>query len=158
MTEKIVRVPQELLILVCDARKALLLKNVGPVAQPNLEIFEHLEAENRQHELIDSDEPGRRSDGGAHEPSGGPRSAMETRDVGDVMAAAFADKLIDHLTSLNRKSPLTGLAVFAPPAFLGLLRKGLHDKLGNVQTSEIAKHLSELPVAELQNAVLKNLA
>ena len=83
---------------------------------------------------------------------------MEVRDVSGVLASSFADSLVDHLTKLHRKSPLTKLVVVAPPSFLGLLRQKMKGELGHVPTSEIAKHLSELPVADLQNALIQNLA
>lgn len=156
--DTIVRVPSDHLIVVCDARKALLLRNAGPVAQPDLEIIGQLDAEAQTDTVLDADRPGRRSDGGAHAASGGQRSAMETVDVGDTLAAAFADKLVEHLASQNRQSPFAGLIIAAPPAFLGLLRKGLKDALEGVPTTEIAKHLSEQPLPEIQKTLLQNLS
>lgn len=144
--------------MVCDARKALLLKNIGAAAKPELEIVGHYEAEDRGENLIDSDRPGRRSDGGAHAASGGPRSAMETRDVSELLASSFANSLVGHLTRLHRRSPIARIVAVAPPSFLGLLRKELHAELKSVPTSEIAKHLTELPVSALQKALFENLS
>lgn len=155
--DEIVRIPKDHLIVVCDARKALMLKNIGAVAQPELEIVGHFETEDRGEKLIDSDRPGRRGDGGAHAASGGPRSAMETRDVSEILASSFANSLAGHLSRLHRKSPIGRIIAVAPPSFLGLLRKELHAELKSVPTSEIAKHLTELPVSALQKALLENL-
>lgn len=156
--DKIVRIPKDHLIVACDSRKALLLRNRGPVAQPELEVAEHLEAEDRRAEMFDADRPGRRADGGAHAASGGPRSAMETRDVGELLAVSFAETLVDHLAGLHHRSPLTGIILVAPPSFLGLLRRELKDELGGIPISEVHKHLSDLPVAELQKALLQSLS
>ena len=62
---RIVRIPEDHLILVCNSRKALFLKNAGPVAQPELKVDAHAAFEWEPEELMNSDRAGRRFDGGA---------------------------------------------------------------------------------------------
>lgn len=152
--DRIVRIPKDELIVVCDSQKALLLRNNGQLARPELAIVEHLEADDSVQDRLDADRPGRRADGGSVAASGGPRSAMETRDVGDLLAASFAKSLAAHLSSAHRESPFAKLLVVAPPTFLGLLRPELKGEIPSIPTKEIDKHLTELPISELQKALL----
>lgn len=152
---KIVRIPEDHLILVCNARKAILLKNAGHVAQPDLQVEAHVEFEWDREEMMDSDRPGRRFDGNAN--SGGPRSAMEAPDPDAKHAEEVAEKIVETLADRNRTSEIGGLLVVAPPAFLGVLRQKIGSDLRRHIVAEVAKDLVEMPVRDIQKSLMKVL-
>jgi protein required for attachment to host cells len=153
--EEIIRIPAELRIVVCDARKALILKNTGPTAQPYLVTDDHIEADAPSSDRMDSDSPGRRFDGGAAAATGGARSAMEVRDIARTEAEAFARSLAEQLLRKHRNGQLEAMMLVAPPSFLGRLRQELAPELSAILTGEVAKHLTELPLAEIQATLFK---
>jgi protein required for attachment to host cells len=157
IVDSIVRIRKDDLIVVCDSRKALLLRNTGPLAQPDLAVVDHIEADDSAQERLDGDRPGRRADGNAAALRG-PRSAMETRNVGDLLAASFAKSLAERLVATHRKSCFATLLTVAPPAFLGLLRPELKACIPGITIKEIDKHLTELPVSQLQKALIDCLS
>lgn len=151
---KIVRIPHDALIVVCDAHKALFLKNAGAIAEPQLQIEESFEYAREDIAMEDSDRPGRRFDGSA---SGGARSAMETSDFETRQAETFADKVLSAVARRHEQQPIGGLILAAPPAFLGILRRKMPENLKQRITAELDKDLAEMPVSELQKVLLKSL-
>ncbi len=154
---KIVRIPEDVVVLVCDARKALLLRNAGAVAQPELQIEASLEYEPDEDAPGISARPGRRFDGGAAAASGGPRSAMETPDLDAKQAESFAEVIVAALIRRQKKAPIGGLILAAPPAFLGVLRQKMSDNLGKLIREEVDKELAEMPLPDIQRVLLKSL-
>ncbi len=154
---KIVRIPEDQLILVCNSRKAVFLKNAGHVAQPELQVDAYAEFDWDAEERMDSDRPGRRFDGGAAASAGGGRSAMEAPDLAAKKAEVAAEKIVDALAERHRKSPIGGLLVVSPPAVLGVLRQKITDELRGLVVGEVAKDLAEMPVPDIQKALLKAL-
>lgn len=154
---KIIRIPHDLAIIVCDAHKALLMKNVGPVARAELQISETLTSDAEGEEADVTSPPGRRFDGGAAAISGGQRSAMETSDIAQKRAEEFAGKIVSHLAERHRNTPIRGMVLVAPPAFLGVLRKKMGQELSALIHQEVAKELTEMPVSDIQDVLLKNL-
>ena len=154
---KIVRIPEDHVILVCNSRKAMFLKNAGHLAQLELQVDDHTEFDWDKDELMNSDRPGRRFDGGAAASTGGSRSAMELPDVEVKHAEEVAERIIASLTERHHKSPLGGLHIVAPPAFLGLLRQKISGELRGLVVSEAAKDLVEMPIPDIQKSLLKAL-
>lgn len=153
----IVRIPEDQLILVCNSRKAVFLKNVGHLAQPELQVDAHAEYEMDKEGLMNSDRPGRRFDGGANSSTGGARSAMEMPDPEAKHAEEVAERVLAKLADRHRKSPVGGLLIVAPPAFLGVLREKMSDGLRDLVVGEVTKDLAEMPVSDIQKALLKVL-
>lgn len=154
---KIVRIPEDHLFLVCSPRKAMWLKNAGPVAQPDLQIDDHVEFDWDKNERMNSDRAGRRFDGGAAAVSGGQRSAMELPDLEARHAEESAEKIVEMLTDRHHREPFSGLYIAAPPAFLGVLRQKITDELRGRIVGEIAKDLVEMPISDVQKSLLKAL-
>lgn len=154
---KIVRIPEDHLFLVCSPRKAVLLTNAGHVAQPDLQVETHADFDWDKDEMMDSDRPGRRFDGGAAAVSGGARSAMEPPDLDAKHAEESAEKIIEMLTDRNSRTPFSGLHIAAPPAFLGVLRQKITDELRSKIVGEVAKDLAEMPITDIQKSLLKNI-
>ena len=146
------RLPENLLILVCDSRKALFLRNVGSPIKPQLEILFHDEADDAPTDAEDSGAAGRRFDGGAAGGSFHSRSAMEQRDLQEQHAMAFAGQIDKHLQDLNARTPIDEIAVAAPPAFLGVLRGELSSEVSRKITSQTPKRLTDRHVDEIAAA------
>jgi len=151
------KIPKDLVILVCDSRKALILKNAGSPMQPELEITEHFEPADDLIGNIDSDRPGRRPDAGHSQTGNRVRSAMHTTDTGKVQADAFAAQIVDHLVKQHHAKPIGQLALVAPPTFLGTLRDKMSNELRQLTTVELDKHLTELPVTDIQSSLMGSL-
>ena len=154
---KIVRIPNETDILVCDSQKALILKNVGTPVRLSLDIQEHVEADESDRSAENSDRAGRRFDGGLAARSGGPRSAMETSDPARIRAEDFARKLADLLVRRHHSLGRKRLIVVAPPSFLGLLRQRFSSEIRQLVSFEVHKNLTEVPVSEIQKTLVECL-
>ena len=154
---KIIRIPEDHLILVCSPKKAVFLKNAGQVAQPDLQVDDHADFDWDKDEKMNSDRAGRRFDGGAAAASGGARSAMELPDPETKHAEESAEKIVEVLTNRNKRSALGGLHIAAPPAFLGVLRQKMPHDLRDKVVSEVAKDLVEMPIADIQKSLFKAL-
>lgn len=148
------RVPKDLVILVCDSRKALILKNDGSEIRPKLEITEHFEPDGAPSGIQDSDRSGRRADGGSANASYQARSAMEAADPGKAQAAAFAAQIVERLVKHHSKVGIGQLVLVAPPTFLGFLRDKMSDELRQLITSEVSKHLTEMPVEDIEKILV----
>lgn len=148
------KVPKDLVILVCDSRKALLLRNAGGAARPELEITEHIEDEAVPADNMDTDRAGRRYDAGGIGGSFRARSAMEANDYEKARAEDFASRLVDTLSDRHRQKPIARLLIAAPPIFLGILRGRMSDELRRLTVTEVPKRLTELPVGEIQKALV----
>ena len=152
---KIVRIPEDHLILVCSPSKAVFLKNAGHVAQPDLQVDAHSEFDWDKDQMMNSDRPGRRFDGGAAAVAGGARSAMELPDLEAKHAEESAERIIETLTHRHQRSAFSGLHIVAPPAFLGVLRQKMTPELRSKVLGEVAKDLVEMPIADIQKSLLK---
>ena len=153
----IVRIPKDVIILVCDTNKALLLRNVGAVAQPELQVDAHLQPPEGTSEAENGIRPGRRFDGGSAAISGTSRSAMEATDPKTKHADAFAGHLVSTLNDRHQNTLIGGLIIVAPPSFLGMIRQKMNEDLHKLIRDEVAKDLAEMPVSEIQKILLRNL-
>ena len=148
------RLPEKLLILVCDSRKALFLRNVGSPIQPKLEVLQHQETDGFPQDAEASDRAGRRFDG---DPAGGSfqsRSAMEQDDLGHRQATSFAGQIDTRLQELIREHEIDQIAIAAPPSFLGVLREEFSTEVARIVTSETPKRLTDVHVDEIAAAFL----
>ncbi len=131
-------------VLVCDGRKALVLKNAGDEMFPNLQVKRIFEApENPPTHEQGSDRPPRAV-------SGMRRSSIEQTDWHDLAEQRFVDDVADALSSAHQKTPLRSLVVVAPPRALAELRKEFSNELRKVIVAEIHKDLTKHPVHEIE--------
>lgn len=136
------RIPRGTLVIVCDARKALLLRNARGATAPYLELERMIEAPpNPASAAQGSDRPGRTQN------VIGPTSAMETTDWHDAAEAAFARAVADAipLPRLVRD----GVILVAPPRMLAALRKSLGDEHRRHVLAEVDKDLTRHPVPDI---------
>lgn len=138
------RIPPKAWVLVCDARKALFLRNEGNAAFPNLQMERAIQAPaNSPTANQGTDRPGRIQN------AIGPTSAAEATDWHDMAEAQFARETIDAFAALYRSRP-HGVVLVAPPRMLAALREKLNDGVRATVIAEIGKDLTMHPVQEIE--------
>ena len=156
MTDKLF-IPHDALILVADARKALILTNAGTPAAPRLEIAETLEAPaNPPDRDQSSDRPGRVFKTGRPGRSGGGverRAAVGQTDRHDLAERRFAETVAAAFGTAADAAPGARLALVAAPATLAALRDALPQALRGRVFAEVAKDLTNHPPAAIQKAL-----
>jgi protein required for attachment to host cells len=145
-------------VLVADGSKLLFFRNEGDADYPKLEV----EAERQQENPKDSDqgrsEPGRtfssnRGDprtGGYGSTVGAARSAYSETDFHQLQKDNFAHEAADMLKKKALANEFEQLIIVAPPATLGELRKHYHKEVESRIAGEVAKDLTNMPVAEIE--------
>jgi len=135
---------QGIWLLVCDAKKALLLRNAGDNIYPKLEtrhVMEH--PVHRSHEL-GSDVPGR-SIG-----TGGRRAAMDEGDPHLEEERSFLRAVADDLKRRIDAGEVEKLVVVAPPRALGVLRELECAQLKRATVAELPHDYVKLPLYEIE--------
>ena len=125
---KLHKLPKDALVVVCDSRKALFLRNAGTPMSPKLVTERHVDApSNPANREQQADRPGRMPDQKAGGTSGGPKSAMEQTDWHARNEERFAGDVAALLEKMHRKEMLESIVIAAPPGFMGAFRKALAD-------------------------------
>lgn len=138
------RIPHKAWVLVCDARKALFLRNEGDAAFPNLQLERATQAPaNPLTAKQGADRPGRIQN------AFGPTSAAEATDWHDMAETQFARETVDAFRTLYRSRP-HGVVLVAPPRMLAALRENLNDGLQATVIAEIDKDLTKHPIQEIE--------
>lgn len=132
-------------IVVCDATKALFLRNAGDGRFPDLRLIEHMEAPYR----------GRTSDQGTDRPGclqnrSTPASAIEQTDWHRQEKDTFAMRIAARLDLLGKEHPTRSIILVAPPRILGSLRRALSPSVSAAVVTEIDKDLTKHPVHEIE--------
>lgn len=142
--------PRDGVVFVCDAGRALVLRNEGSATSPNLRVEEEVPAppNPRAHEQ-GADRPGRVFNDER-------RSAVEAVDVHLKNEAVFIESSIERLDGIDRLRPIKALILVAPPRVLSLLRKHLPHRLSALITAELSKDLTKMPILEIERHVLRS--
>jgi len=132
-------------IVVCDATKALFLRNSGDTRLPDLRVVERMDAPDR----------GRTSDQGTDRPGllqnrPAPASTIEQTDWHGQEKDAFAMRIAGRLDQLHREGPASSIILVAPPRILGSVRWALGLAASAAVVAEIAKDLTKHPVHEIE--------
>jgi protein required for attachment to host cells len=139
-----VNLPHKAWVLVGDGRKALVLRNDGDEAFPNLKALSVFKDEaNPATALHGTDRPGR-----AIEHSTGRRSGMEETDWHEIAEQRFAHNVATALCA--REHDIDALIVVAPPKTLAELRAAFSDGLKRKVVAELNKDLTKHPVREIE--------
>lgn len=139
------RIPHDAWVVVCDARKAMFLRNEGGTASPRLKVEQVAEAPaNPPNAEQGTDRPGRLQNAVA------PTSATGATDWHDLAEAQFARETIRTLEALHRAGRPGGVVLVAPPRMLAALRQGLNGQLRSAIVAEIDKDLTKHPVHEIE--------
>lgn len=140
-------------ILVCDGRKALLFQNVGDRVYPKFETREHFVHDEHATRDLGTDQPGRLFSG-----AGGRKSATEPVDYHLQEEQRFLANLVQHLDRYAAEHKIKDLVLVAPPRALGTLREALPDHLKALVRAEVDKDYVSLPVYEIESHLAKALA
>ena len=132
-------------VVVCDGRKALILRNAGDDVFPNLQTEETHEDFNPKTSDQGSDRPGR-----VHESAGMGRSSVTQTDWHDQKEQAFLVALAKRLDRAVTSGETDGLIVIAAPRALGMLREAYSPALRKAVKEEIAKDYVNKPVHEIE--------
>lgn len=136
-------------IMVADAARAQLFQSEG--AREPIEPIECLENPNahlRDQDLV-SDKPGR-----SIESVGGSRHAEDRLDHHRADKAAFARRIAEYVERGAADGKFDKLVLVAPPQMLGDLRSALGEQSQARVIHEIAKDLTKLPTAKLQEQLI----
>jgi protein required for attachment to host cells len=153
------QIPHNAYVLVADGRKMLFFRNEGDAAYPKLEVEAQREEENPKDSDQGTDEPGRTFSGaqGGDPRSGGlgttvgaGRSAYSETDFHQLQEDRFAHEAADMLKKKALANEYEQLIIVAPPRTLGELRKHYHKEVESRIAGEVAKDLTNMPVAEIE--------
>jgi protein required for attachment to host cells len=137
-------VPHNALVLVADARKAVLLRNVGSAAQLELRVSETFEAPpNPPSHLQGTDRPGRIR-------SFDRRSAMEDTDWHELAEKRFALSIAEAVEVAVNREAIPAVVVVAAPRTLSELRRAFPESIRRRITAELDRDLTGHPVAEIE--------
>ena len=141
-----VSIPHKAWVLVGDGRKALVLRNEGDAAFPNLRTADVLKAEhNPSTAQAGSDKPGRTID---H--LSGRRAGVEQTDWHEIAEHKFAQHIASVLEARRSAGDFNELVVVAPPKTLAELRHSFSDLLRKNVVAELDKDLTKHPVHEIE--------
>ena len=141
-------IPHDAWVLVADGEKALILRNEGDGAYPNLQVTRLIEQDNPATRDQGTDRPGRFSDGPSVH-----RSAVQETDWHRLAEERFARDLADRLYKAAHAGRFDRLILVAPPRTLGELRDALHKEVRARVIAEIDKDLTNHPVHEIEKKV-----
>jgi protein required for attachment to host cells len=149
-----ISLPHKAWVLVGDGRKALVLRNEGDAAFPNLrasDVFK--DAANPATSQIGKDRPGRTTDHltGRH-------SSVEQTDWHDIAEHRFAQHVATMLDARNTAGDISALLVVAPPKTLAELRHSFSDSLKGKIIGEIDKDLTKHPIHEIERLLTRDNA
>jgi protein required for attachment to host cells len=143
MKEKL-KIASDSWVLVCNAHKALLLRNHGDETYPNLQVEQVIEA---------PPNPPTRDQGTDKPPRtifAGRRSPIEQTDWHTLAKHEFAREIAETVQKTHHKAKLKSLIVVAPPRTLADLRHALSDEVRHLVVAEIDKDLTHHPVYEIE--------
>ena len=139
------RIPHNACVLVCDARKAMFLRNQGGGTLPSLKVEQVVEAAaNPSSAAQGADRPGRIQNAFA------PTSAVEGTDWHELAEKQFARDTVTALKLASRAANPPGIVLVAPPRMLAMLRQHLDEELRSRILAEVDKDLTKHPIAEIE--------
>jgi protein required for attachment to host cells len=145
--------PHDTQILVSDGRKALFFRNRGDEIRPKFETVEALSHDEAPTRELGSDAPGRSFASAGHG-----RSAVEGPDLHDLSEQRFLKGVAERVNRAVLEGRAKALVIVAPARALAVLRHELSPAAQRAAQAEFHKDLVNLPVAEIEQHVLKMLA
>ena len=154
------RVPHDSCVLVADGRKMLFFRNEGDAEFLNLEVERKRVDDNPPDREQGTDRPGRAfasagspRTGSAVSAGANNRSAYEETDFHQLEEDRFAAEAAEMLNRRALRKEFEALVVVAPPKTLGELRKHYHKEVEKRLVGEVAKDLTNMPVAEIERTL-----
>jgi len=139
-----VMIPHNAILLVCDGAKALIMRNDGTLAQPELSVIETFSEKHPPTHELGTDHPGR-----AFSTSDGRRSSVSAPDFHDDAEMTFIKSTADRLDMIVRDAKSEALILVAPPRALGHLRNAVSSAIAAIVVAEIASDLTSMPTGEI---------
>jgi protein required for attachment to host cells len=149
-----IAMPPKVWVVVGDGRKALVLRNEGDAAFPNLrkvDVFKDLD--NPATSQIGSDRPGSTT-----QHSTGRHGGVEQTDWHDVAEHRFAHHVAEMLETHRRQGDFSALIVVAPPRTLADLRQSFSAALSAKIVGEVNKDLTKHPIHEIERLLTTGAA
>ncbi|WP_162792055.1 host attachment family protein, partial [Pseudosulfitobacter sp. DSM 107133] len=135
-------------IVVTDSEKALFMRNLTDLQDPNFEVTDTEQQDNPSDSAQSANRPGRMQDGGMNQ-----RSALDDTDWHELAKDRFAKDLSDLLYKAAHKGLFDKLVIVASPQVLGVLRDDMHVEVTSKIVAEIPKTLTNHPVHEIEQIV-----
>lgn len=145
MSQLILR--QGLWLLVCDAQKALLLRNTGTNGDLKLETEEVFKQDNPLSHEQASAPPGRVF------ASDGRRAATEETDFHRQASERFLAGVVERVNGRVARHEIDALAVIAPPKALGILRPLLSQQARHILVAELERDYTKTPIQEIERSL-----
>lgn len=134
------RIPHNAWVIICDARKAMFLRNEGSPTQPKFAVDEVREAPaNPPSARQGTDRPGRIQN------AVGPTSATEVTDWHELAETIFARATAAALKRPNQSALSQDIVLVAPPRILAVLRQHLDGESRARILAEVDKDLTKSP-------------
>jgi protein required for attachment to host cells len=137
------KIPANVLVLVADGRKAMILRNVGDAVFPNLKIEWAVMDQNPSTAEQGSDRPGRVNFQGR-------RSGVDQTDWHNQEESAFASRTAAAFDELVRDLKATHVVVVAPPRTLSILRRSFSSQTSAKVIGEVTQDLVNFPIGEIE--------
>lgn len=135
-------------VVVCDGRKALILRNAGDEKYPNLKTLEVHEHDDPPTHELGTERPGRVHSAAATGQAA--RSAVEQTDWHDEAERAFLKDLAKRLDAAVMSGKTNALYIVAPPRALGVLRQAYSPAVRGKLRGEIDHDYVKLPISEIE--------
>jgi len=136
----------DLWVVVCDGRKALLLRNEGDAKFPNLRKQDVLEStETAPTHDLGTAKPGRVFSGRDGRPA-----AVEPTDLHKEAEDRFLANLGKELDRRVHENAIKAMILVAPPRAMGSLRSHLSDRVRASVLAEIEKDYVKAPIYDIE--------
>jgi protein required for attachment to host cells len=132
-------------VVVCDGRKALVLRNAGDEKFLNLKVIEERAIANPPTAAQGVDRPGR-----VYQSMNSGRSAVGQTDWHDEAERKFLSELAAWLHRAALQGEVKGLLLVAPPRALGMIRPALSPAVAKLLRGQMDKDLVNLPVPDIE--------
>ncbi|MBM1817821.1 host attachment family protein [Pseudosulfitobacter pseudonitzschiae] len=139
-------------IVVTDSEKALFMRNLTDLQDPNFEVTDTEQQDNPSDREQSANRPGRMQDGGVNQ-----RSALDDTDWHELAKERFAKDLSDMLYKEAHAGHFKKLVIVASPKVLGILREEMHSEVTDKIVAEIPKTLTNHSVSEIEKIVKHEL-
>lgn len=140
-----IRLDPKLWVLVCDAKKALLLQNAGDNIYPKLETRHVMEHDVHRFREIGSDVPGK-----AFARASDRRAAMDEGDPHLEEERRFLNVIVQDLEQRVENGEVDRLVIVAPPRALGILRSCENRRLKGATVAELPHDYIKMPLYEIE--------
>ena len=138
-------IPNQALVVVGVAEKALFLRNKGNAQELALEVENIFGHDNPASHEQGTDKPGRTAAS-----AGTARSALEETDWHRLGEERFAAEIAATLYRLAHANKFDALIVVAPPKVLGNLRKAFHKEVVDRVIADLPKELTSHTVSDIE--------